>query len=649
MSELSHTEPPIRRALYIPHRRRWLAETARDADGVYPAPGATVYPIVFLASSYTESAGNQTINVGQRSAQARAVAMNLVDPDPLGYLPENTVVRVWRVGHRYYMYRRLVYGCLYENDQVDRADGDNPGTIWTETAGDWDVLNETLVTSSPNAELTCATLAPGASKKYLIGIAVQFDTDGDVARVKLNGGAQFAELERINALTGRLRLYDGTSCKQSVDVPLADWTQFILCSKGTGVYLGIGGGPLLSLAVTVTSAVVSLATGACTGTIAFDAFTLSKHYDDDNACPQCGDPVCTWFKDWGIPLGTTGNPSPTDYTLSGTWSYEPGNGLGPAIQWGGLKCTAAGSAQVIVAHPAGEATGSIIFRLPTLAAGTTLSVDPDGGGVVSVLFSADGKIRLFKSGVEYSGGGVWTGVGTARAIRIRCNGTIVDVHTLDIPVPTGNVVQCMGTVAYTPTAMAPKFTVAASGACSAIFGRVAILKTSIASGNCTPADSTCCNGCQPGTMRTEGTATVNYLTSHVYGCTCPGSTAVPIVACDPSQLAALTYFTGLDVPAGSCTWLGSLTTAGVTITVGVVVVQDGANYRLSAAALWQKYNPCGFLVSALFEETIVGAQPDCTVDIAGSVPWLSARDHWGEIGFPSACTAESATLSLAFP
>jgi hypothetical protein len=128
--------------------------TARDSDGIYPAPGANVYPIIFTTEAYDPALRTD------RSAVARALAMNLA-PCPGCYLPEGTVVRVWRIGHRYYTYHRVpATGCTYEEDQWDRDDSDDPGEIWTETAGDWDVLDETLVTSDADAELTCST-SPG--------------------------------------------------------------------------------------------------------------------------------------------------------------------------------------------------------------------------------------------------------------------------------------------------------------------------------------------------------------------------------------------------------------------------------------------------------------------------------------------------------
>ena len=220
-------------------------------------------------------------------------------------------------------------GCVYYENAFNVA---NTSTVtgFTETAGDWDIeTNRLRIVATADAKITCDTLAPASSLKYLVSVSVTLGTDGDVARVYVDDSAFFAELERITATCGRLRLYDGAVCKGSVGVALGGYTRLVLCVEAAKVHVGTGGAPMLTVPATPASSIVALGTGACTGTVYFEDFSLSKHAVDDATCPACGSEGSPWLVDYGC---TSGSLSAADYTTTGTWTYASG-----------LKCTADGT------------------------------------------------------------------------------------------------------------------------------------------------------------------------------------------------------------------------------------------------------------------------------------------------------------------
>lgn len=77
-----------------------LARTVATSGG-YPTEESTpsVYPIVFLDGSYTETPGLQTPTLTAHSASDQRVGYSL----STGYIPENSLVAVWRQNNRYWI------------------------------------------------------------------------------------------------------------------------------------------------------------------------------------------------------------------------------------------------------------------------------------------------------------------------------------------------------------------------------------------------------------------------------------------------------------------------------------------------------------------------------------------------------------------
>jgi hypothetical protein len=75
-----------------------LAQTVAGSGG-YPSDPATVYPIVFLDGSFTESPGNQTPSWDMLSGNEQRFAFSL----STAFIPEDSIVQVWRQNNRYWI------------------------------------------------------------------------------------------------------------------------------------------------------------------------------------------------------------------------------------------------------------------------------------------------------------------------------------------------------------------------------------------------------------------------------------------------------------------------------------------------------------------------------------------------------------------
>ena len=74
-----------------------LAKTV--SSGTYPSDPASVYPIMFLNGTFTETAGNGSATYTNRSAASKRVGFALSSD----YIPENTIVTVFEQNGRYWI------------------------------------------------------------------------------------------------------------------------------------------------------------------------------------------------------------------------------------------------------------------------------------------------------------------------------------------------------------------------------------------------------------------------------------------------------------------------------------------------------------------------------------------------------------------
>lgn len=91
----------VSEAIHRDPKRIRLAITRTEGDPAYPAEGddPTVYPIIFLDAEFTETAGAQTLDTTERSAEPAHYAFAL----DVGYVAEDTNVLVVNVGGQWYI------------------------------------------------------------------------------------------------------------------------------------------------------------------------------------------------------------------------------------------------------------------------------------------------------------------------------------------------------------------------------------------------------------------------------------------------------------------------------------------------------------------------------------------------------------------
>ena len=523
-------------------------------------------------------------------------------------------------------------GCVYFSDTFDRANNTNLGADWTETSGDWSIdTNRLKIAATDNAKCTCNTTHPTASTKYIVSVSVSLSTDGDVARVFVNNSGQFAEVERITSACGRLRLYDGTTCKGSCNVALGGFTRLVVCVEAAKIHVGTGGSPMLTIPATATSSVVALGTGACTGTVLFEDFSLSKHNSDDATCPACGDEGCTWFAELGC---ASGSLSAVDWTTAGTWAYR--TRYDDNCAFGEESATAT----IVPTQPFGTLLGRVVvdvlFPLKN-ATGSPISNKAkvyfdNSDCYVEVEVYQDwnwyGYARIYKSGVQYGPTMLW-GWGGSLGINAGCHlvlcwdGSAFSVGcysgTFGVASPTWLTIP----VPHTPDDIAPKME--SYSIESLDFDSIGFTATVYKHHNdlasCDSCYSQTCGYCQDGTIPTTISATFANITSHVYGCTC-------------SDTSIMLYPTSTP-----CRWEGSTTgpcvavawTASATITA----VTGGYKMTINLATAYGS--------SAVFEETVLSASPvNCAASFSGYIPLVSSSGSMY-------CSFESATCLLPTP
>lgn len=187
-------------------------------------------------------------------------------------------------------------------DGTDVSTGTNCG--WTETAGSWSVVGETVTVASADAVLLSNTPQPDGTAEQSITVSLKSSTDGDLIRVLVAyvdaDNYHFAEV-KVGA-SGYLRLYRrlaGTNTLlQAFDTPLfvaGTFQAIVVCltdqqTRITAYIEGLRSTTQITAALLVRNdaAQFGLATGGTvTGTISFDGFTARSTKD---TCPDCSLP-----------------------------------------------------------------------------------------------------------------------------------------------------------------------------------------------------------------------------------------------------------------------------------------------------------------------------------------------------------------------
>lgn len=307
---------------------RW-AKTANDG-GAYPAATAepNTYPIIFLDVSAAAGAGQQTVTRTSRQSAARDLVTNIADGRTSSYgihfyLPEGTVLPVWRHGIRWYTYWQTpnvfhvtlsasvasggTIAVTLPTGLVVTATNQNPGTLdagratiyqdrsnqtWYLTAAGTGQDKTAIVTvyGPTPQEATC--LWPGKiavpNESATAYCSDQFPNGGDCWLVVLNSEGGSTSATKASLSVGEH--YLGREVGSIADVPV--YAIRIFSERGSRRFRASLGGTLLSatatLSVTTTAA---LDGGDHPGAVTAENY---QHLSAANGSP------CLIEEDWSI-------------------------------------------------------------------------------------------------------------------------------------------------------------------------------------------------------------------------------------------------------------------------------------------------------------------------------------------------------------
>lgn len=221
--------------------------------------------------------------------------------------------------------------CIIDDDTFTRTDSDNPGCLWEEIEGDWDVDDSELVTSDADAVLKNLARHPRDLTTVTVELDFKVATSGQSALVYLGyeDDANFASVAiTVNSSecsTISIRQlpagfgppFDFGELRGNYDAKIptgglatGEWNHLKLCySIGDDLF------PRLVVLVTnpagdtfahhardasfasVVEPHVCLGTGGGSGEVRFDNFVLRQHTDAEIECDSCGYGDCRIFED----------------------------------------------------------------------------------------------------------------------------------------------------------------------------------------------------------------------------------------------------------------------------------------------------------------------------------------------------------------
>ena len=241
-------------------------------------------------------------------------------------------------------------GCAYVDEPFTLEDGELIGNIWEKESGDWEISGGKLITSSPEASVLCKVENSRSDSRYGIACLVRSETAtaGDVARIIIDDGAAFVEVEFHACQRFVVRIYVDDVLMTSGDYyqgSAGQWVLELLICVGDGVLTASGAG---SVDYAATSSKVRLGTGPdLYGTISFDNFRLLYTHEDQDNCQECQESCLVlrsqfFSKRWGVDWENA----------SGPWTFSEG--------CGGYVTGEAGAVATLVVPPPDDAEGFTI-------------------------------------------------------------------------------------------------------------------------------------------------------------------------------------------------------------------------------------------------------------------------------------------------
>lgn len=192
------------------------------------------------------------------------------------------------------------FDCLIYSDDFS---ADNIGTHLDDVSGTWTVGSGVLSTSSSAALIV--TVAESDTGNGYVSVNAQASNTGTKLRVV---GAYvdvdnyiFGELT-LNGASSQLKLFQRTGgvnsqlgSTKTVDASTATYYPLVLCWNGDEAAVTFDientGGATVVADCSATGPIAGLEITLTSGSATFDDFNFFYHFTDDDACPECGDPV----------------------------------------------------------------------------------------------------------------------------------------------------------------------------------------------------------------------------------------------------------------------------------------------------------------------------------------------------------------------
>jgi hypothetical protein len=193
--------------------------------------------------------------------------------------------------------------CEYFSDDFTRGDSSSLGSDWTETAGDWEISSNTLITGDDDAICLCNTDHPDGSQPLICIVKMVHGKDNDNLQMILGyedaSNYTYVNAQRLNGDLIRLRIYEKTAGSDSQE-DTADfshtegdplWVKACWTGAAVQVETSTDGSTYtarVSAGITSTDTTCGVGTGSIGNIDAvFDDFSLSRHEQHTAGCEGC--------------------------------------------------------------------------------------------------------------------------------------------------------------------------------------------------------------------------------------------------------------------------------------------------------------------------------------------------------------------------
>jgi hypothetical protein len=219
--------------------------------------------------------------------------------------------------------------CTIGSDNFTRADSDDPGTDWTESSGDWDIVSNKISTSSANGLLLYDTPIP--SDVGRVNVVVSSSTSGAQAKAigaYVDTNNYWYARYTFGATDGTLTLWErsgGVETQRGLSATVGGGgtgsnINLSLCWTGDLIVARADEGGAVSIVSWASTDIgdAALGTGTTGGAVTFDDFVAEKNAENVSGCETCVGCSRIWYD-------TISTDTSADYNfVAGTWAWNAG-------------------------------------------------------------------------------------------------------------------------------------------------------------------------------------------------------------------------------------------------------------------------------------------------------------------------------------